>query len=806
MLVIKRYTCHCTFILALLGGCAAPDSPKQSKAVSLASVTVPTVMPAAHNESSQVGGHGVHKGVGKGVDRGKEESKEARVGNNKIVQSTDKKTGDKSALKFSLNVAVPTTEKKRPKTKALSAKANVRKNTVVEQLEDEQSEDILAKNIIKPENKKIIRKEKYSSIPPVLSKNKKEGKADVEDKPSYGNTPQFVFESISNAKVQQADVKSENNNAGSAIVNDINKNSLEAKDEGLNPDKKLDEAKINSDKLGMLEREVLEKENNVISDKENVGSIAVSGKEDVDKGSGEIEGESGKENSVKDIVVSEAKIDIMKKEEREEIFYKETIPSSNNKSNVGGDQLVDKHSLVINHSLAENIVKAEESTGESEYKSEFDVNAIKNDNVTGAAIDKLSVDELVSAGLGLGERTLGVDNSYVAKIDSVNEDSPRKIFIIENSKDNVIVPESLDSDEEKSSSEPMEGRLQADDQDVKLLDKASDSSEDGRIFDKVVANNPVVSNPIVSNDVKNKDVSQNSNDKLEEKGSDTVEFFESKGDELIVESSEQVKETVAVGLNLVETKSKREQIKKEQVMVKFDDKKFPSSKDLSNNNLSGSNDDTFVVIKQGDRIEKIPAVKTEEGDVLFSLSPILSLDWSMRVPSVQQSRDKRFEHCYRILSEMRDDQYLVLPPYSVSADDYNRWQQTLGEISLVQLADQSLSFYHVKGKGNDIYIVDTVFSADANLLEILLGIKKDNYYFSGVLAFGDNSQDSLGGVGRFHDYENSLSMAWYLIQWEQRYYALRLKRAEHSYNELEIIPLFYQQQKKQRNCKWVYSG
>lgn len=222
----------------------------------------------------------------------------------------------------------------------------------------------------------------------------------------------------------------------------------------------------------------------------------------------------------------------------------------------------------------------------------------------------------------------------------------------------------------------------------------------------------------------------------------------------------------------------------------------------------GHNSSSFVIIKDGKKIEKIPAIKVDEVSLKQSLLNILLLDWERRIPDQQQIGDERYSYCLSILQEMRKGQYQSFSRYTIDPENYNQWKQHLRGISLIQLYNQPLIFYRLDKKegdkqGGDINVVQTVFETDTRLSKMLLGSKENSHFFSGLIAFDNERRESKGGIGRFQGKQQLPYLEWHIFDWHGQYYGLRLQKNKQAYSLLEIIPLFYTQQDLQRNCRWV---
>ena len=131
--------------------------------------------------------------------------------------------------------------------------------------------------------------------------------------------------------------------------------------------------------------------------------------------------------------------------------------------------------------------------------------------------------------------------------------------------------------------------------------------------------------------------------------------------------------------------------------------------------------------------------------------------------------------------------------------------QRLGNLSLVQVSDQPLNFFLLNQEGNSTNVISTVFKVDEKLSNAIPVMRKDRRYFYGLVVFGENSNNILGGVGRFYNQNKLIDIESYIVQWDGSFYQLKVVRDRQAPAFLEVIPVFFDSQKKQRNCRWYSS-
>jgi hypothetical protein len=212
---------------------------------------------------------------------------------------------------------------------------------------------------------------------------------------------------------------------------------------------------------------------------------------------------------------------------------------------------------------------------------------------------------------------------------------------------------------------------------------------------------------------------------------------------------------------------------------------------------------SYVEIVEGDSAELVPAKKLESASQRNILLDIFQYDWRVAVPTSRQSQDGRYFYCKKIHNDIKNNAFEVVSPFYVEADDYNRWRQSLGDIRLVQVENKPLNFFLLENNNGSIHAISTVLKVDKELSGIIPGIKASYNYFYGVVVFGENNKKGLGGAGRFYENASLNNIKFYIVEWNEDYYKIKVVNGIDRPEKLEVVPLLISVQKERRGCRWV---
>lgn len=173
------------------------------------------------------------------------------------------------------------------------------------------------------------------------------------------------------------------------------------------------------------------------------------------------------------------------------------------------------------------------------------------------------------------------------------------------------------------------------------------------------------------------------------------------------------------------------------------------------------------------------------------------------IPTSNQKADERYQYCDVFHKEMEKNLFHLVSPYRINPDDEHRWKERLGGISLIHIESKPLNFFWLENDGVEVRAVETVFKVDSQLSSIIPG-KTDNYrYFKGVLVYGNDREDTLGGAGRFYKSNHFNGFDSYVVEWGESFYSIIIKHKSDEPMLLEVVPLLLSQQRRHRNCRWV---